>query len=143
LFFFRLSNKRCRCRLKKPTRLLLLSPQSTTPPELSSTRSLTRQSRRPLFTRSNIFYCLEFHKIKLPFYSQDEEALAFRDISPQAPTHVLVIPKKRSGLTQLTKATPEHKQLLGHVSFGHVQFLRDSIPTLCCCSSFKVNVRGC
>ena len=46
---------------------------------------------------------------------QDEEAYAFRDINPQAPTHVLVIPKKRSGLTRLTVATAEHKALLGHL----------------------------
>lgn len=29
--------------------------------------------------------------------------LAFRDISPQAPVHVLLIPKIRDGLTQLGK----------------------------------------
>ena len=46
---------------------------------------------------------------------QDDEALAFRDIQPQAPVHVLVIPKVRSGLTRLTKASPEHKALLGHL----------------------------
>jgi histidine triad (HIT) family protein len=46
---------------------------------------------------------------------QDNLSFAFRDISPQAPVHVLVIPKERSGLTRLTKATPEHKFLLGHL----------------------------
>lgn len=34
---------------------------------------------------------------------EDEKVLAFRDISPQAPVHVLVIPKFRDGLTQLGK----------------------------------------
>lgn len=34
---------------------------------------------------------------------EDEAVLAFRDISPQAPVHVLVIPKLRDGLTQLGK----------------------------------------
>uniref|UniRef100_A0A7S2HQ92 HIT domain-containing protein n=1 Tax=Alexandrium andersonii TaxID=327968 RepID=A0A7S2HQ92_9DINO len=46
---------------------------------------------------------------------EDDEALAFRDISPQAPTHILVIPKDRQGLTHLHKATAEHKALLGHL----------------------------
>ncbi len=32
---------------------------------------------------------------------EDEEALAFRDISPQGPVHFLVIPKHRNGLTQV------------------------------------------
>lgn len=34
---------------------------------------------------------------------EDEAVLAFRDISPQAPVHVLVIPKLRDGLTELGK----------------------------------------
>lgn len=34
--------------------------------------------------------------------------LAFRDINPQAPTHILVIPKRRQGLTQLNKARRSH-----------------------------------
>lgn len=34
---------------------------------------------------------------------EDESVLAFRDISPQAPVHVLIIPKFRDGLTQLGK----------------------------------------
>uniref|UniRef100_A0A6N2MJI6 HIT domain-containing protein n=1 Tax=Salix viminalis TaxID=40686 RepID=A0A6N2MJI6_SALVM len=34
---------------------------------------------------------------------EDEKVLAFRDINPQAPVHVLVIPKNRDGLTQLGK----------------------------------------
>ena len=34
---------------------------------------------------------------------EDEEVLAFRDINPQAPVHVVLIPKLRDGLTQLGK----------------------------------------
>jgi histidine triad (HIT) family protein len=30
---------------------------------------------------------------------EDEDALAFRDVSPQAASHLLVIPKNRNGLT--------------------------------------------
>lgn len=46
---------------------------------------------------------------------EDEQALAFRDISPQAPIHFLVIPKQRNGLTRLCKADESHKPLLGHL----------------------------
>ena len=46
---------------------------------------------------------------------EDEQALAFRDINPVAPTHFLVIPKNRNGLTELNKAKPEHAQLIGHL----------------------------
>ena len=48
---------------------------------------------------------------------EDNLCLAFRDIAPQAKTHFLVIPKIRSGLTQLSKAEEGHKELLGHLLY--------------------------
>jgi len=39
--------------------------------------------------------------------------LAIRDINPQAPVHILVIPKKN--IAQLSKASSEDKELLGHL----------------------------
>ena len=48
---------------------------------------------------------------------EDELCLAFRDISPIAKTHFLVIPKDRDGLSQLSKAEERHKELLGHLMF--------------------------
>lgn len=46
---------------------------------------------------------------------EDDTALAFRDISPQAPVHLLVIPKLRDGLTGLSRAEPRHEAVLGHL----------------------------
>ena len=43
------------------------------------------------------------------------QALAFRDINPVTPVHFLVIPKDRKGLSGISKATPEHAQLIGHL----------------------------
>lgn len=48
---------------------------------------------------------------------EDDQALAFRDINPQAPVHFLVIPKNRNGLTRLSKADESHKGLLGHLLY--------------------------
>ncbi|EFJ36715.1 hypothetical protein SELMODRAFT_76264, partial [Selaginella moellendorffii] len=48
---------------------------------------------------------------------EDEKALAFRDINPQAPVHVVLIPKIRDGLTQLSKAEEKHKDVLGHLLY--------------------------
>jgi len=48
---------------------------------------------------------------------EDELALAFRDIAPQAPVHVLVIPKDRDGLSRLCKAEERHKEILGHLMY--------------------------
>jgi histidine triad (HIT) family protein len=44
---------------------------------------------------------------------EDELCLAFRDINPQAPTHVLIIPKRE--IAGLATAGPEDQALLGHL----------------------------
>ena len=48
---------------------------------------------------------------------EDDQCLAFRDIAPQAPVHILVIPKVRDGLTQLSKAREDQAGLLGHLLY--------------------------
>ena len=44
---------------------------------------------------------------------EDELCLAFRDINPQAPTHVLVVPKKE--IPTLSDAVADDQALLGHL----------------------------
>lgn len=44
---------------------------------------------------------------------EDDLCLAFRDINPQAPTHVLLVPKKE--IDMLSAATTEDQALLGHM----------------------------
>ena len=44
---------------------------------------------------------------------EDEQCIAIKDIAPQAPTHLLVIPKK--AIPMLAKATPVDENLLGHL----------------------------
>ncbi|MEI6063736.1 MAG: histidine triad nucleotide-binding protein [Pseudanabaena sp. ELA748] len=44
---------------------------------------------------------------------EDDLALAFRDVNPQAPVHFLVIPKKP--IVKLSEATTEDQSLLGHL----------------------------
>ena len=43
----------------------------------------------------------------------DDLCLAFRDVNPQAPVHVLVIP--REPITSLADASPGEEALLGHL----------------------------
>jgi histidine triad (HIT) family protein len=54
---------------------------------------------------------------------EDETCVAFNDLSPQAPTHVLVIPKKH--VDSLDKASAEHKETLGHLLLTAAQIARD------------------
>ncbi len=44
---------------------------------------------------------------------EDDLALAFRDVNPQAPVHFLVIPKQP--IVKLSEATIEDQSLLGHL----------------------------
>jgi histidine triad (HIT) family protein len=44
---------------------------------------------------------------------EDDRALAFRDISPQAPTHILVIPRR--AIPRLSAAEDADTELLGHL----------------------------
>jgi histidine triad (HIT) family protein len=44
---------------------------------------------------------------------RDERAVAFRDINPQAPTHILIVPVKH--VASLAEAEAADEQLLGHL----------------------------
>lgn len=44
---------------------------------------------------------------------EDAQVVAFRDINPQAPTHVLVVPRKP--IPRLAEAAPADQALLGHL----------------------------
>ena len=45
---------------------------------------------------------------------EDNLAMVIKDINPQAPTHVLIIPKTDQ-IPKLSDATEEHQALLGHL----------------------------
>jgi histidine triad (HIT) family protein len=44
---------------------------------------------------------------------EDERAIAFRDVNPQAPIHILIIPKKP--IPRLSEADKTDQDLLGHL----------------------------
>jgi histidine triad (HIT) family protein len=48
---------------------------------------------------------------------EDETCLAFRDINPQAPVHIILIPKTRGTLTRLSFATSNDEEILGHLLY--------------------------
>lgn len=47
---------------------------------------------------------------------EDGEIMAFRDLNPQAPKHVLIIPKQH--ITSLNEANDEHQALLGKMALS-------------------------
>ena len=52
-------------------------------------------------------------KIPAKLVHEDHLAVAFHDVSPKAPTHVLVIPREH--LSDLDEAGPGRELLLGHL----------------------------
>ncbi|KAL2534894.1 HIS triad family protein 3 [Abeliophyllum distichum] len=48
---------------------------------------------------------------------EDEKILAFRDAAPQAPTHILIIPKLKDGLTGISNAEEKHVEILGQLLY--------------------------
>ena len=44
---------------------------------------------------------------------EDDQVLAFRDIAPQAPTHILVIPKAH--MASVAEVSPENSGVVAHI----------------------------
>ena len=60
-----------------------------------------------------IFQKIIDRQIPADIVYEDEQCLAFRDVHPQAPTHILIIPKK--AIPSLAQAAAEDQALLGHL----------------------------
>jgi histidine triad (HIT) family protein len=52
-------------------------------------------------------------KIPAKIVAQTDNAIAFRDLAPQAPTHVLVIPRRH--VTSMAELTTDDAQLVGEM----------------------------
>jgi len=60
-----------------------------------------------------LFEKIAAREIPADIVHEDDLCLAFRDISPQAPVHILVVPKKP--VPRLAAASPQDQALLGHL----------------------------
>ena len=64
-------------------------------------------------TQDTIFGKIIRKEIPADIVYEDDLALAFRDINPQAPVHILVIPKER--IAKLSDAESQNHALMGHL----------------------------
>ena len=62
---------------------------------------------------STLFEKIINREIPADIVYEDELSLAFKDVNPQAPTHILIIPKKP--IEKLSDANNEDQALLGHL----------------------------
>ena len=62
---------------------------------------------------SSIFTKIIKREIPAAIVYEDDECIAFRDIDPKAPVHILLVPKKE--IPSLAQVTENDKTLLGHL----------------------------
>jgi histidine triad (HIT) family protein len=61
----------------------------------------------------NLFEKIIKREVPAQIIHEDDQCVAIRDINPQAPIHILVIPKK--AIPRLGEATDADEALLGHL----------------------------
>jgi histidine triad (HIT) family protein len=74
---------------------------------------------------ATIFDKIVTREIPANIVRETDDVLAFKDINPIAPAHILVIPKNRNGLSRLQRATMEHAEILGKLMVVAGEISRD------------------
>ncbi|MDH5821405.1 histidine triad nucleotide-binding protein [Luteimonas sp. RD2P54] len=69
-----------------------------------------------------IFHKIIRREIPAEIVYEDEHLVAFRDIGPQAPVHVLFVPKQT--IPTLDAAGPEHAELIGRLALAAAEYAR-------------------
>jgi histidine triad (HIT) family protein len=80
---------------------------------MSSSEDSAAIPAQPAASNDTIFGRILRGEIPCDAVYADEYCLAFRDVNPQAPVHVLVIP--REAIVNLVDVSEEHRELLGHL----------------------------
>jgi histidine triad (HIT) family protein len=65
------------------------------------------------YDEQNVFARILRREIPAEIVHEDERCVCFADVAPQAPQHLLVIP--REPIARLVDAGPEHTELLGYL----------------------------
>jgi len=69
-----------------------------------------------------LFQKIAAREIPADIVHEDDLCLAFRDIAPQAPVHILVVPKKP--VARVAAAQEEDRELLGHLLLTAAEIAR-------------------
>src|SRR6266403_1655828 len=70
-----------------------------------------------------LFCKIAAKKIPSKIVYEDPDLFAFEDISPQAPTHILICPRKH--FESLNEATTDHQAVLGKLQLVAAQLARE------------------
>jgi len=70
-----------------------------------------------------LFCGISEKQIEADILYEDDVLVAFRDINPQAPVHILIVP--RAHIATLNDLHPEHGELLGELMLAATKIARD------------------
>ena len=83
-----------------------------------------------------IFSKIIAREIPADIVYEDDSCLAFKDVNPQAPIHVLIIPKKP--IAKIADATADDQEILGHLLLKAGEIAR----TLGCEKDFRLVINN-
>ncbi|WP_424245862.1 histidine triad (HIT) family protein [Elusimicrobium posterum] len=73
----------------------------------------------------NCIFCgIVTGEVKSRIIFENDDVLAFKDLNPQAPTHILIIPKKH--ISCLADSTADDAAVLGAVQLAAVQIAKEN-----------------
>lgn len=72
--------------------------------------------------KDNLFKKILDKEIPASIVHEDERCIAFRDINPQAPVHILIIPRKE--IPTHAQLTVEDAEVMGHLHIVATQLAR-------------------
>ncbi|KAK2451347.1 histidine triad nucleotide-binding [Trifolium repens] len=101
----------------KGERIAVLTSHFTRSTPMASEKEAALAATPPDTDSPTIFDKIIKKEIPSTVVYEDDKVLAFRDIEPQGPTHILVIPKVRDGLTGISKAEERHIDILGRLLY--------------------------
>ncbi|KAL8162949.1 hypothetical protein V2J09_014438 [Rumex salicifolius] len=104
---------------REKSRLGVITSHLTSDSSMASEKeaALAAAAAPPPVDSPTIFDKIISKEIPANVVYEDDQVLAFRDIAPQAPTHIVVIPKVKDGLTGLSKAEERHCEILGRLLY--------------------------
>jgi histidine triad (HIT) family protein len=87
----------------------------------------TKPDQKPeqkLDQRADCLFCqIVAEKVPARLFHEDGQCIVFADIKPQAPMHLLVVPKRH--LVSLSQASGDNEPLLGHLMMVAAQLARE------------------
>jgi histidine triad (HIT) family protein len=84
---------------------------------------MTTDKRQNPMMQTNIFQKIIDKQIPADIVYEDDQCLAFRDINPQAPVHVIIIPRNKVIVTH-ADITEADRDLMGHLHLVAVKLAK-------------------